>query len=284
MNEISPSGWVEFSKESAVEIAEEEKKTTTCIHEFVISMQDIRAQPAKESRVPYKICSFDIEASSSHGDFPLAIKTHKKLATNIVDVCRCIQNDGGMITNEMLREMIHLAFSNTKSENEYIDGNIQKIYSKRKLSKSQVDSMVDKLIREKIKNLVTENSTSNANTIEAMFESIGKKLALAAASSAKESGDGDGDGESDAENSDDEDECSENGMTMNIVEEVKKPSAKAIAMTTTSTSADKNMTVLQLLQSSTLTREVKITHLNSALSGVFPEVEGDKVTFIGSTF
>jgi len=278
MNEISPSGWIEFLKESATTILEEEKKTTTCTHEFIISMQDIRAQPAKETRVPYKICSFDIEASSSHGDFPLAIKTHKKLATNIVDVCRCIQNDGGTITNELLREMICVAFLNTESENEYIDGNVQRIYSKRELSKSQVDSMVEKFMTEKIKNLVVENSASDANTIEAMFESIGKKLALAAAS-AKESGDG----ESDAENSDDdEDEHSENGVTMNIVEEIKKTSAKTVATTT----IDKNMTVLQLLQSCATahTREVKITHLNSALSSVFPDVEGDKVTFIGSTF
>ena len=118
INEISPSGWVEFSKESATKILEEEKKTTTCTNEFVIGMQDIRAQPTKETRVPYKICSFDIEASSSHGDFPLAIKTHKKLATNIVDVCRCIQDDGGIINDELLREMIHVAFLNTKSENE----------------------------------------------------------------------------------------------------------------------------------------------------------------------
>ena len=286
MNEISPSGWVEFSKESATKILEEEKKTTTCIHEYIISMQDICAQPTKESRVPYKICSFDIEASSSHGDFPLAMKTHKKLATNIVDVCRCIQNDGGTITNELLREMIRVAFLNTKSENEYIDGNVQRIYSKRKLSKSQVDSMVEKFMTEKIKNLVIENSASDANTIEAMFESIGKKLALAAASAKESSRGNGGDGESDVENSDDdEDEHSENGVTMNIVEEVKKPSTKTIA-TTTTTTVDKNMTVLQLLQSCAPahTREVKITHLNSALSGVFPEVEGDKVTFIGSTF
>jgi DNA polymerase elongation subunit (family B) len=283
MNEISPSGWVEFSKESATKISDEEKKTTTCTHEYVISMQDIRSQPAKETRVPYKICSFDIEASSSHGDFPLAIKTHKKLATNIVDVCRCIQSDGGTITNELLCKMIRVAFLNTKSENEYIDGgNIQRIYSKRKLSKSQVDSMVEKFITEKIKNLVIENSASDANTIEAMFESIGKKLALAAASEKEKNGNG-GDGESDAENSDDEDEPSENGVTMNIVEEVKKTNVKTTTTMSLAT-VDKDMTVLQLLQSSTLTREVKITHLNSALSSIFPEVEGDKVTFIGSTF
>lgn len=288
MNEISPSGWVEFSKESAsvTKITEEENKTTTCMHEYVISMQDIHAQPAKETRVPYKICSFDIEASSSHGDFPLAIKTHKKLATNIVDVCRCIQNDDGMISNELLREMIHVAFLNTRSENEYIDGNVQKIYSKRQLSKREVDSLVEKFITEKIKNLAIETSASDAHTIEAMFESIGKKLALATASAAKESGNGDGgEGDSDDGSDDDDEPSSDNGVTMKIVEEVKKTSNKTFAMTTTTTtSVDKNMTILQLLQSSTLTREIKINHLNSALSGIFPEVEGDKVTFIGSTF
>lgn len=36
--------------------------------------------------VPYKICSFDIEASSSHGDFPLPIKSYKRLAANLIDV------------------------------------------------------------------------------------------------------------------------------------------------------------------------------------------------------
>jgi DNA polymerase elongation subunit (family B) len=287
MNEISPSGWVEFSKESAsvTKISEEEKKITTCIHEYVISMQDIHAQPAKETRVPYKICSFDIEASSSHGDFPLAIKTHKKLAANIVDACRCIQSDDGTISNELLREMIHVAFLNTRSENEYIDGNVQKIYSKIQLSKSEVDSLVEKFITEKIKNLAMENSASDAHTIEAMFESIGKKLALVTASAAS----GNGDGESDTDDgSDDDDEPFDNGVTMKIVEEVKKTSNKTFAMTTTTTttSVDKNMTVLQLLQSCAPahTREVKINHLNSALSGIFPGVEGDKVTFIGSTF
>ena len=34
------------------------------------------------------MCSFDIEASSSHGDFPLAKKSYKKLAVNIVDIWR----------------------------------------------------------------------------------------------------------------------------------------------------------------------------------------------------
>jgi hypothetical protein len=38
-----------------------------------------------EVRVPYKIMSFDIEASSSHGDFPVPIKSYKKLTTNTIN-------------------------------------------------------------------------------------------------------------------------------------------------------------------------------------------------------
>ena len=33
----------------------------------------------KETVVPYKICSFDIEASSSHGDFPVPIKVLQEI-------------------------------------------------------------------------------------------------------------------------------------------------------------------------------------------------------------
>ena len=38
----------------------------------------------KESPVPYKICSFDIEASSSHGDFPVAKKSYRKMLGEII--------------------------------------------------------------------------------------------------------------------------------------------------------------------------------------------------------
>lgn len=110
LNEISPSGWIEFSKCSAIEI-DASQKTTSCMHEYVIGMKDIRPQPTKEVPVPYKICSFDIEASSSHGDFPLAVKTYKKLATNMVDVCISIQKDDGAITNQLIEKMILAGFS-----------------------------------------------------------------------------------------------------------------------------------------------------------------------------
>ena len=60
-------------------------KKTTCDYEFMVDQKWMMPLNDKELQVPYKICSFDIEASSSHGDFPIPIKTYKKLATNIME-------------------------------------------------------------------------------------------------------------------------------------------------------------------------------------------------------
>ena len=78
IKEMSPSGWIALPQKHTVKL---NAKTTSCTYEFSIKYNHIIAQPQKETPVPYKICSFDIEASSSHGDFPLAIKNYKKLAS-----------------------------------------------------------------------------------------------------------------------------------------------------------------------------------------------------------
>jgi hypothetical protein len=62
------------------------QKTTTCNFEYICSVNQIIPQSNKGTIVPYKICSFDIETSSSHRDFPIPIKTYKRLAANFVDV------------------------------------------------------------------------------------------------------------------------------------------------------------------------------------------------------
>ena len=51
-----------------------------------MNYKDIIPLNDKETPVPLKICSFDIEASSSHGDFPIPVKTYKKLAGNIMEL------------------------------------------------------------------------------------------------------------------------------------------------------------------------------------------------------
>jgi len=94
VREISPSGWVEVHGDATAGF-------TTCDFEFRVSAKDVKPL-AKESPVPYKICSFDIEANSSHGDFPVPVKNYRRLALNLVDVAPT--------TPEQLAECVHAAF------------------------------------------------------------------------------------------------------------------------------------------------------------------------------
>ena len=77
IQKISPSGWIE------IENYKTSSKQTTCEYEISCKYKDV-VPIDDDTLVPYKICSFDIEASSSHGDFPEAIKNYKKVAYDIV--------------------------------------------------------------------------------------------------------------------------------------------------------------------------------------------------------
>lgn len=103
IKEISPSGWIAIPLSKAIL---HKTKTTSCHYEFTMNYKDIIPLPNKETIVPYKIASFDIEASSSHGDFPLPIKNYKKLATNIIDILNKIEN----WDIELLKNIILTAF------------------------------------------------------------------------------------------------------------------------------------------------------------------------------
>ena len=95
IQEISPSGWVNIDGKYQLQSS---CKTTTCDFEYVCGYKQIIPENDKETAVPYKIMSFDIEADSSHGDFPLAVKSYKKLASNIIDY---LENDNNKkITDE----------------------------------------------------------------------------------------------------------------------------------------------------------------------------------------
>lgn len=105
LRQLSPSGWIALPVKKTVR---SKTKSTSCKHEYTIDYKDITPLPEKETRVPYKIASFDIEASSSHGDFPLAKKDYKKLSTNIIDVWNDERPSNGDV--EFLRRIIYTAF------------------------------------------------------------------------------------------------------------------------------------------------------------------------------
>ena len=115
IRQISPSGWIALPKNKALQ---HQTRSTSCDFEYTIHYKHIIPLPNKESSVPYKIASFDIEASSSHGDFPLATKNYKKLATNIADLWEGEEGEDG---ESKLRDIIFTAFEVPGFEVEDVD-------------------------------------------------------------------------------------------------------------------------------------------------------------------
>lgn len=137
MQEISPSGWILLPSNKIKTI---NKKTTHCAYEYIISHKDIKKSD-KDDIVKYNICSFDIEASSSHGDFPVPIKDYKKLATNILQYYNELI-DKTSFNLELFEKQISAAFGYENID--YIDP----VYTKLKeIGKEQLNNIFDNFIK-----------------------------------------------------------------------------------------------------------------------------------------
>jgi DNA polymerase elongation subunit (family B) len=262
IKDISPSGWVQV-KGTPIET----NKQTTCHYEFCVGHKDVVPQPEKETLVPYKIMSFDIEASSSHGDFPVPVKSYKKLAANIVDAC--LKDPANAATQSEVHRMIRTAFHDPqKSEPLFtLHEDVERIYTKTVPALKQLDTMFERMWSTSIQTLVQEADPEalNVNTIERMFEKLKA--------------------EADAEFAENDDN-DEDDAAADDTKSVFTTMSKAPWATTSTTTATTSIaaSISDMLRSSALDRETKINHMNDALCAVFPSVEGDKVTFIGSTF
>jgi len=77
---IAPCGWVRLPANAYVIEGGDVART-----QYVVSVPWKKVFPVNLNKIaPLLVASFDIECSSSHGDFPLAIKDYKKLAQDLV--------------------------------------------------------------------------------------------------------------------------------------------------------------------------------------------------------
>jgi DNA polymerase elongation subunit (family B) len=326
IHDISPSGWIGFHSKRVKQVRGS-SKTTTCTYEYEIESKHIVPLNTKETIVPYKICSFDIEASSSHGDFPIPVKTYKKLATNMVDVCGAVlQKMNADVDTEairyetiekLLKRIVYTAFNHEKDPHPDVD----RIYTKVKVGESRLATLFSVWITYHIPDIQSSAKLQDLNTIEKMFEKMSENA---------NQGDGGDDGDGDGDDGGDGDECEADAGVGNEYEEIgdveefenmedtedienqggddeadklmrayagngnspAAPTKKSTSKTTT-TKKSKELpketpkeTPVHLLLSTSdkMDRETKINMLNVSLQEIFPPVEGDKVTFIGSTF
>jgi DNA polymerase elongation subunit (family B) len=215
--------------------------------------------------VPYKVMSFDIEASSSHGDFPVPVKSYKKLATNIVDYFEKYEEPNISKCKETLCKIVQSAFGYGEMKD------IDLVYPKIPI-KSQQELMertknwLDTKVRDR------KEDANQEHLIETLFESANKGLV-------KENEEN---GESDNENDNESDNESDNGL--GLEEENHFSVFNTNKSIYNKTYKNKESTIADIMCDNKFEREGKINELIRSLRNHFPPLEGDKVTFIGSTF
>jgi DNA polymerase elongation subunit (family B) len=261
INQISPSGWVKLYKTRC-----QTDITSTCTYEYICSSKNIIALPDKEERVPYKIASFDIEASSSHGDFPLPVKTYKKLATQIVDIInKRIENDRTTLMN-ILKRVIMTAFGYNIYEN------VDKVYPKKAPKKETLVQIVDDFINNPIE---IKNSASKLTNTE---NSLTEWITINKPNVHFNDADGDND-DNEVENDIVQEVDNEDTFDKGDVDDEHKSNIRANNKKSATT-----YLIMDILTNINETRENKINKLNESMTSIFPELEGDKVTFIATTF
>lgn len=270
LTQIYPNGWIMVSSKAA----QCELKTTTCTYEYMASKQLIIPLPDKETVVPYKIMSFDIEAGSSHGDFPLPKKTYKRLAINMMDAfSKGISDSKGTDTkgtdtkgtdakgtdiSTPFRQMVLTAFGYDSFPN------IDVVYTKQtKPSKSLVERLLTEVLQTPFNNLEAKNADAHrVLTIDMMFR---KRSAMHGG----EDVDADGDEEEEAGDEEEVDSEDDDSKGFNSISLLR---------------AEKNSTIIDILSSSDYDRDKKVEFIDQLLTETFPSLEGDPVTMIGSTF
>jgi DNA polymerase elongation subunit (family B) len=253
INNISPSGWIYIRTNRVIKVS---TKTTTCKYEYICPMKELIAMPEKETRVPYKICSFDIEASSSHGDFPLPIKTYKRLVSNMVDV---FIKQSNVLTETMckamMKQMIFAAFGYSKFED------IDLVYPKKPPTKQKVGDLIETLLNKRLedaKRSNTEEDNSRLIAIDRIFEQMKENMLSI--------DDGNGTG--------DDPEPTEDTETKSFAFSKREKPIKV----------DKDASIITIMMSQEYARDEKIKICDDVMTRLFPALQGDEVTFIGSTF
>ena len=260
INEISPSGWISIITNRVIKPP---VQTTTCTYEYICPLEALKPELTKLDRVPFKICSFDIEASSSHGDFPVPVKTYKRLSSQIVDTFQkqsAFISDIGRAT-QFLQKSIMTAFGY-----DHFEG-IDLVYPKNCPTKERVNALIQILAKESLDDAKKAGTEDNSKvlTIDSMFETMNEKQHQAGIELESSENIASTDDVDISNESDEEDDVKEKYVT--VSKKSKCPD-----------------TILDILLNKDLKRDEKIQITNDVLTRIFPRLEGDKVTFIGSTF
>lgn len=137
--DIQPCGWVKIPAGKYTEIEPDEEtgeSFSRAAWNIEVKFSDIRALTYNKI-APLLIASFDIECTSSHGDFPVAKKDYKKLASDVINAARYVHT----LDTTLLCEWIKNAYVGNVSVRK--DVIINKLYPKTKVSSKALDKLLN---------------------------------------------------------------------------------------------------------------------------------------------
>ena len=277
---VSPSGWIRLNHSETLPV--QHGKLSNCTYEYVCTVNQVHPLPEKETPVPYKIASFDIEASSSHGDFPLPVKDYKRLASQIIDILLAKQQKqqfNSAAINMLLKKAIKTAFGFESLDN------IDLVYPKYPKTKEQIMNACKTILETKIADETVQKQNSELSKAVEFFEKRKEESGGGGDGGGGDGGDGcDGGGGGDGN----EKPLMGSGYAEEITgRTTSKYTGKQNKLTYTK--EDRSKTIGEYLVESVHTREERIQTLNTLFTNLIelqklPPLKGDEITFIGTTF
>ena len=260
INEINPSGWIEIPLDKV--IGETDK--TYCKHEYTIKFHDIISLPKKETPVPAVIASYDIEASSSHGDFPVAIKTYRKLVGDIITHWTIHRNKIRKMNKDEQKALIVKLIRSAFKFEDRIEG-IAEVFPKQISStklfyakeRAEYDDAVGSEFSTPLGMKVSPDKIHERILMDAIYTLLSEPL-------------------------------------HNIIETARQEQDKSISIEDDDDERNarpkwgpyvrKKATMLDYLNDKKCDASKKLDIIDEAAKIILPKLEGDKVTFIGTTF
>ena len=289
IRKISPSGWIKIDSKKAHCITEENDKTTHCAYEYISGQRYVTPLPEKEDRPPLNKMSMDCEMSSSHGDFPVPVKNYKKLASQMIELFLEMPI-GDKVTNEVLQTILVAALTKPIHKDQTASNvpKIDLVFPKEPIEINEVNVRIQMWLKAKVSDYANDanvNELKKLNTLDKMFSKNNMRETTTTASDKKTKDDNDDNSESDNDESDNDDDNEEPAVSKSAdiyaVGEYFQKDEKLVRCTP---KKPKTTTIVDIINDSSFTKEGKLTELLLSLNSAFPALQGDIVTFIGSTF
>jgi len=150
---LKPCGWIKVNNYTL-----DDAPDTICDYNITVDWNDVN--PIEINKIaPLIIASFDIECTSSHGDFPVAIKNYKKLAQDL-----CYLTKAGLLDDKKIADYIYDAYSGDVIIDEL--NRIHQLYPKKSIDSKVKDKIQNNLegiefILSKIKELKSSNGNDD---------------------------------------------------------------------------------------------------------------------------